>query len=81
MQEHILTGALKVIYSPEPDQDSLDSKADKGSSDTEMDNIARMYTGFGGPGPSPCHKASPKDRNKLADRMVWFLLIQRYFNL
>ena len=46
MQEHIAAGALNIV-DKSPDHDSLDSRLDKGSIDSEMDNIAKLYTNFG----------------------------------
>ncbi|KAL5262838.1 hypothetical protein ACHWQZ_G008284 [Mnemiopsis leidyi] len=46
MKEHIDNGALNIVPNA-PDHDSLDSRLDKGSVDSEMDNIAKLYTSFG----------------------------------
>jgi hypothetical protein len=46
MKEHIDAGALNIIKKS-PDQDSLDDRLDKISVDSEMDNIAKLYTSFG----------------------------------
>merc|ERR1712003_501244 len=46
MREHLDAGALNII-NHSPDHDSLDSRLDKASIDSEMDNIAKLYTSFG----------------------------------
>lgn len=46
MKEHIDSGALNIVPHA-PDHDSLDSRLDKASIDSEMDNIAKLYSSFG----------------------------------
>lgn len=46
MSEHIASGALNIV-NKSPDHDSFDSRLDKGSVDSELDNIAKVYAGFG----------------------------------
>ena len=51
MEEHIKAGALNLLHPGDimsvPITNSIDSKLEKVSVDSEMDYIAKMYTNFG----------------------------------
>lgn len=50
MQEHIAAGALNILHNSD---DSIDAKLDVVSVDSEMDNIAKLYSSFGNSSATP----------------------------